>query len=50
MMNDKLSMRRLLYLLGLAVQIVVLGEALFFALVTLYAMQTDARVFRYAGF
>ena len=43
-------MRRSFYLLGLVLQIVVLGEGLFFALVALYAMQADARVFRYAGF
>ncbi len=36
--------------LGIAVQIVVLGNALFLAIATMYAMQTMARVFRYANF
>ena len=45
-MSFKDSFRRL----GIAVQIVVLGEALFLAIATMYAMQTMARVFRYANF
>ena len=36
--------------LGLAVQILVLGELLFLAVNALYAMQTGARVFKYAQF
>ena len=36
--------------LGIAVQIFVLGELLFVALATLYSMQKDSHVFRYAGF
>lgn len=36
--------------LGIAFQVIVLGEALFIALITMYAMQSGARIFRYAGF
>ncbi len=35
---------------GAFVQAFVLGQALFFALWTLYSVQTGSRVFRYAGF
>jgi hypothetical protein len=35
---------------GIVLQAVVLGEALFMAIVTLYAMQSGAQLFRYAGF
>jgi len=35
---------------GVVLQAVILGEALFVAIVTLYAMQSGAQVFRYAGF
>jgi hypothetical protein len=44
------AMRKLFRRFGTAIQIIFLGEALFWALVTLYAMQANARVFRYAGF
>lgn len=36
--------------IGWTIQVVVMGEALLLALVSLYALQSDARVFRYAGF
>ncbi len=36
--------------LGILVRIVVLGEALFLAIATLFAMHTNANVFRYIGF
>lgn len=35
---------------GIAVQIVVLGELLLLAISTMYAIQTNSQVFRYAGF
>ena len=35
---------------GILLQIIVLGEGLYLAIATLYAMQTGARLFRYAGF
>jgi hypothetical protein len=37
-------------MLGVLVQIMVLGELLFVALATMYAMQTGTQIFRYAGF
>lgn len=36
--------------IGWTIQVVFMGEALLLALVSLYALQSDARVFRYAGF
>jgi hypothetical protein len=36
--------------LGVAVQVLVLGELLFVAVITMYASSTGAQVFRYAGF
>ena len=44
------NLRGLFRALGIGVQILVLGELLFVALATMYAMQTGAQVFRYAGF
>ena len=35
---------------GIALQILVLGELLFAALVIMYIVDTGERVFRYAGF
>ena len=43
-------MERLLGGLGVAVRIVVLGELLFLAILVMYAMQSEAKVFQYAGF
>jgi hypothetical protein len=48
--SGSFGMGRFFYLLGVALQVLVIGEGLFFAIVTLYAMHADARVFRYAGF
>ena len=45
-----LKLRGFFRVLGMAVQIFVLGELLFLAVATLYSMQTDSHVFRYAGF
>lgn len=36
--------------LGTTIRVIVLGELLFIALVTLYSMQTNSHIFRYAGF
>jgi hypothetical protein len=44
------TLRRLSRGLGIALQVLVLGELLFIAVATMYAMQTGAQVFRYAGF
>ncbi len=35
---------------GIVVQIIVLGELLLLAIGTMYAIQTNTQVFRYAGF
>ena len=45
-----MNMERICRFVGILLQIIVLGEGLFLAISTLYAMQTGARVFRYAGF
>ena len=44
------SVNGFLKALGIAVQIIILGEALFLAVAMMYSMQTQAQVFRYAGF
>jgi hypothetical protein len=52
-MNDaerQASMIRTMRTVGAILQAILLGEALFFALWTLYSVQTGSRVFRYAGF
>jgi hypothetical protein len=36
--------------LGIAIQILVFGELLFFAVAELYVLESGARLFRYAGF
>ncbi|NUQ61490.1 MAG: hypothetical protein HUU20_03315 [Pirellulales bacterium] len=35
---------------GIVVQIIVMGELLLLAIGTMYAIQTNTQVFRYAGF
>lgn len=45
-----LTPRNLCCALGVTVQIVVLGEALFVAIATLYSLESGTQVFRYAGF
>ena len=44
------TLRRLFRALGITLQILVLGELLFIAVATMYAMRTGTHVFRYAGF
>jgi hypothetical protein len=36
--------------LGVAIQLLVLGELLFVAISQMYVAETGARIFRYAGF
>ncbi len=43
-------MRRFARWLGVAIQLLVLGQLLFVAVSQMYVVQTGARIFRYAGF
>jgi hypothetical protein len=43
-------MSKLFRSIGIAVRSVLFGQALLIAFVTMYAMQSGARIFRYAGF
>jgi hypothetical protein len=43
-------MNRFARWLGVAIQLLVLGELLFVAVSQMYIAETGARIFRYAGF
>lgn len=43
-------MTRFFRVLGVAIQILVLGQLLFLALLKWYGVEAGARIFRYAGY